>query len=161
MIFPEGGMGLTLTKELDGGCSVTKVVPGGVAHSRGVALGQRVCGESVFRIGSCLIDGGSHVELLFRHMTLAGAMLCLDRSEKKLDSQKIFRHSRIGHFTLLYCSLDNKLTTLDPISRGSLGCIALRRSCKRSAQRHLRADYGDHQRLVKTDLDNVRYPRRR
>lgn len=45
MVFPEGGMGLTLTKELDGGCSVTKVVPGGVAHSRGVALGQRVCGE--------------------------------------------------------------------------------------------------------------------
>eukprot|EP00903_Cladosiphon_okamuranus_P011927 g11203.t1 len=43
VIFPEGGMGLTLTKELDGGCSVTKIVHGGVAHSRGVALGQRVC----------------------------------------------------------------------------------------------------------------------
>eukprot|EP00752_Nemacystus_decipiens_P006836 g6138.t1 len=43
VVFPEGGMGLTLTKELDGGCSVTKVVPGGVAHSRGVALGHRVC----------------------------------------------------------------------------------------------------------------------
>lgn len=47
-MFPEGGMGLTLTKELDGGCSVTKLVPGGVAHSRGVALGQRVCGKTIF-----------------------------------------------------------------------------------------------------------------
>lgn len=46
VVFPEGGMGLTLTKELDGGCSVTKVVPGGVAHSRGVALGQRVYGKT-------------------------------------------------------------------------------------------------------------------
>ncbi|CAN0022966.1 unnamed protein product [Ectocarpus sp. 13 AM-2016] len=43
VVFPAGGMGLTLTKEMSGGCSVTKVVPGGVADSRGVALGQRVC----------------------------------------------------------------------------------------------------------------------
>ncbi|CAM9589136.1 unnamed protein product, partial [Scytosiphon promiscuus] len=43
VVFPEGGMGLTLTKELAGGCSVTRVVPGGVAHSRGVAIGQHVC----------------------------------------------------------------------------------------------------------------------
>lgn len=40
-------MGLTLTKEITGGCSVTKVVPGGVAQTRGVTVGQRVCGESL------------------------------------------------------------------------------------------------------------------
>lgn len=38
-------MGLTLTKEVTGGCCVTKVVPGGVSEAHGVALGQRVCGE--------------------------------------------------------------------------------------------------------------------
>ncbi|CAB1104456.1 unnamed protein product [Ectocarpus sp. CCAP 1310/34] len=43
VVFPAGTMGLTLTKEMSGGCSVTKVVPGGLADSRGVALGQRVC----------------------------------------------------------------------------------------------------------------------
>lgn len=44
--FPAGSMGLTLTKEVTGGCSVTKLVPGGVAQSKGVTLSQRVCGES-------------------------------------------------------------------------------------------------------------------
>eukprot|EP00904_Undaria_pinnatifida_P004192 jgi/Undpi1/13774/HiC_scaffold_9.g03425.m1 len=43
VVFPPGSMGLTLTKEMSGGCSVTKVVPGGVAQARGVSVGQRVC----------------------------------------------------------------------------------------------------------------------
>lgn len=38
-------MGLTLTKEISGGCSVTSVVMGGTAYSKGVVVGQRVCGE--------------------------------------------------------------------------------------------------------------------
>lgn len=44
--FPAGGMGLTLTKEPAGGCSVTKLVSGGVAQTHGVVLGQWVCGEA-------------------------------------------------------------------------------------------------------------------
>lgn len=49
MSFPPGGMGLTLTKELNGGCWVTKVLAGGVAHTNGIAVGHRVCGEVGFQ----------------------------------------------------------------------------------------------------------------